>query len=161
MSRATLAAAFQATTYRVETPEGIFSLRIGTLDPVFDAFLLRHAVAAAPPAGAVGWAIVTAHNPGGLLGEDENRLRQKRLRQRILTAGWHFLPACNVADVNWLAGGAEFSAAGRRRRNKSVLLAAEFGQLAVVFGRTGSAPRVALALTIRPAGAWPGRPRHR
>ncbi|MEF8699770.1 MAG: DUF3293 domain-containing protein [Candidatus Accumulibacter sp. UW26] len=141
MSRATLAAAFQATTYRVETPEGIFSLRIGTLDPVFDAFLLRHAVAAAPPAGAVGWAIVTAHNPGGLLGEDENRLRQKRLRQRILTAGWHFLPACNVADVvGWPLEPSFLLLPADEEQSRA--LAAEFGQLAVVFGRTGSAPQL-------------------
>jgi hypothetical protein len=149
MSRAALAAAFQATSYRVETPEGIFSLRIGTPDPAFDAFLLRQAVAASPPAGvdqragdaAVGWSIVTAHNPGGQLGEDENRLRQDRLRQRILAAGWHFLPACNVADLNtWPVEPSFLLWPAEEEQIRS--LAADFGQLAVVFGRTGSAPRL-------------------
>lgn len=147
MKRAALETAFRATTYRVTVPDGCFCLRIGAAHAAFDTFLL-HQLALVQPMGeqqpvktaSVCWGIVTAYNPGSLRSEDDNRCAQARLYERIVASGWPFLAACNVADgASWpeepsylvLADTAQVSCLGR-----------EFGQLAVVCGRTGAAPQL-------------------
>ena len=146
MRRAALEAAFRATTYRVTVPDGIFCLRIGVAHSAFDTFLL-HQVAPVLPRDeqqrektGVCWGIVTAYNPGSLRSEDDNRSAQARLYARIVASGWPFLAACNLADdSSWpaepsylvFADSAQISSLGH-----------EFGQLAVVCGRTGAAPQL-------------------
>jgi hypothetical protein len=144
MNRAALDAAFRATSYRVVTPEGIFALRIGVADAAFDAFLYRE-VTLGQSLGSTGraihWGIVTAYNPGVLLSTEENQLRQQRLHDRIAAAGWRFLKGCNLADDDlWPAEPSCFLLhvdEGQLR-----ILGREFDQLAVVCGRTGTAPRL-------------------
>jgi hypothetical protein len=155
MSRAVAAmeAAFLATTYRVETPERVFDLRIGLFSTEFDAFL-RHQEAllaplAAPAASAsqaIGWGIVTAYNPGERLADDQNESRQRRLRERIAASACAFFPASNIAD-----GGEDHHASWPVEPSYLVFpvdeqqvaaLGRAFGQLAVVYGERGLAPRL-------------------
>lgn len=149
MSRRDIAAAFLATTYRVETPERAFDLRIGVVSTEFDEFLRRQpvspgkpAAAAAPARGLIGWGIVTAYNPGEVLADHQNESRQGRLRERIAASGYSFFAASNIADD----GGAwpvEASYLVMPVNEQQVAaLGREFRQLAVVYGEAGSAPRL-------------------
>lgn len=147
MSLAELEAAFCATTYRVTVPEASFALRIGVPTPAFDAFLLR--LAAQWPASddepgettGMCWGIVTAYNPAVLLSEDLNRLAQERLLKRIKALGWYFLPSSNLADGDvWPVEPSYLVLRADEQRMR--VLASEFGQLAVVCGRTGSVPKL-------------------
>ncbi|MBP6708734.1 MAG: DUF3293 domain-containing protein [Candidatus Accumulibacter sp.] len=149
MRTAALEAAFRATTYRVTTAEASFALRIGVADPAFDAFLLRHAAAVPRPAAAdrlpsradVCWGIVTAYNPGALLASAENRVRQRRLQQQLVAGGWCFLSTGHFGDAgDWPEEPGYLILHAEEEQVRR--LASEFGQLAVVCGRTGSAPRL-------------------
>lgn len=149
MTRAVLEAAFRATTYRVTTPAGIFSLRIGVADQAFDAFL-RHQILCTPhsPGNAengIGagscWGIVTAHNPGRHLSERENRLAQERLRDLIRDSGLPSLAACNLADDDaWPMEESCLVLGADEEQMRG--FGSSFGQLAVVCGRIGAAPRL-------------------
>lgn len=150
MSRAeaALEAAFLATTYRVETPERSFDLRIGVASAGFDEFLCRQAVslgkpAAAGPAGAaIGWGIVTAYNPGERLSEHQNEIRQRRLRERIAASAGACFAASNLpdADAHWPVEPSYLVLPVDEQRLAA--LGREFCQLAVVYGETGLAPRL-------------------
>jgi hypothetical protein len=144
MSRAALDAAFRATAYRVVTPDGIFALRIGVADAQFDVFLSREVASVQrqdSDAGAICWGIVTAYNPGVLLSAEENQRRQERLRGRIVAAGWRFFSGCNLADDGlWPAEPSCLVLHVDERQMR--ILGSEFDQIAVVCGRTGTAPRL-------------------
>ena len=147
MSRAELEAAFCATTYRVTVPEGSFALRIGVAAPAFDAFLLRLATQWPASDDEPGettemcWGIVTAYNPAALLSEQVNRLAHKRLLKIIKALGWFFLPASNVSDGGvWPVEPSCLVLWADEQRMR--VLGSEFGQLAVVCGRTGSVPKL-------------------
>jgi hypothetical protein len=134
MSIPALEAAFHATTYRVETLGRCFDLRIGKTDPVFDGFLRAQ--------GVFFWGILSACNPGAVrLPAEENQRLQDKLRTRLAELGWLFLAARNVADDGgWPV---EVSCLILQvSEEKLRALAAEFSQLAVVCGDTGSAPRL-------------------
>ena len=123
-----LEAAFLATTYRVETPDACFDLRIGLPDPAFDDFLRRQ--------NAASWGIVTACNPGGVLTLQQNAERNGALLGRIKALGWRYHRASNCADSGeWPVEPGycvlDADEAGLCR------LAAEFGQSAIVRGQTG------------------------
>ncbi|MFZ4534828.1 DUF3293 domain-containing protein [Propionivibrio sp.] len=126
-------AAFRATTYRVETIEGVFDLRIGELNSGFDDFLRKQGVSC--------WGLLTACNPGGVRCDAENPLRQTRLRERLQALGWPCLTACNLADDGlWPA---EPGCLLLQVSEKEVCnLAAELFQLACVCGNIGAAPRL-------------------
>ena len=146
-------AAFLATTYRVAAPERVFDLRIGMVSTEFDEFLRRQpaslALLAAPAAfasQAIGWGIVTAYNPGERLAAYQNEPRQRRLRERIAASACAFFAASNIAD-----GDADHHAAWPVEPSYLVFpvdeqqvatLGRAFGQLAVVYGETGLAPRL-------------------
>ena len=141
MSRSALAAAYRATTYRVQTCAGDFALRIGVLKPEFDDFLFRqpppHVLAGR--SSAAGWGIVTAYNPGVVLADCQNQLHQRRLRERIAASGWSFHGARNIADD--AAWPEEASCLVLSVDEQQILaLGREFCQLAVLYGRTGLAP---------------------
>lgn len=127
MSRSTLEAAFRATTYRVETPGAVFDLRIGETNPGFAAFLRQQ--------GVSSWGVVTACNPGGNLSPDRNRVRNEELLERIKALGWRFYPAGNHADARDWPIEPAFCVLDA---NVATLIsvAADFGQVAVVYGET-------------------------
>lgn len=149
MSSAGIDAAFRATTYRVTTPEGDFALRIDRLHPAFDDFLSRQSASplCSPAAGRRGrspdvcWGVVTAYNPGVRLSDDENRLRQNRLRERIMASGWLFFPACNLADGGFWPEEPSYLVL-HLDEERMARLGSEFCQRAVVCGRRGSAPKL-------------------
>ncbi len=134
MTTGALDRAFQATTYRVETPDGRFDLRIGVLNPAFDACLRDQ--------GVSRWGIVTPCNPGAQrFSEAENQVRQTQFLARIEALGWRYFAACNLPDsTDWPP---EVGCC-LLQVDTPVLcrLAAEFGQLAWVSGDTGLAPRL-------------------
>lgn len=125
--------AFRATTYRVETSEGVFELRIGWQNSAFDDFLRSQGVSC--------WGIVTAHNPGGVRCDDENPLHQKRLQERLQEHGWAHWPACNLADDHEWPAEPGFLLL-QVSETEVCNLASEFFQKACVFGVVGSAPRL-------------------
>lgn len=132
LDAAVLLAAFRATIYRVEMPEGRFDLQIDVVDPVFDDCLRRR--------GIVRWGIVTACNPGAAqLPDDLNDEHQMQLRKRLERLGWVFLDACNLAVAGgWPAEPGYFVLQIDRTSLRAVAL--EFSQVAVVYAETGSAP---------------------
>jgi len=148
-------AAFRATTYRVTTPEGAFALRIGVADSAFDDFLGRlpdaldpldsSAIRATAGSSAVstgpGWGILTAYNPGALLPEHENQLRQQRLRDRLAASGRRFLAGCNLADGGAWPPEPSYLVVDVNEQY-IVALGREFCQLAVVWGRRGAVPQL-------------------
>ena len=132
MDHAALDAAFRATIYRVEIPEGCFYLRIGVADPVFDDCLRAR--------GVGNWGIITACNPrAARLSNDENRLRQMQLRESLNGLGWTFFPACNLDPKGvWPPEPAYLIL--RMDETRFCALAAAYSQNAVVRGETGSPP---------------------
>jgi len=134
MKAAALEAAFRATTYRVDTPEGVFDLRIGVADPVFDSFLRGRGIAC--------WAIVSAFNPGAMQQPaEENRRRQQLLRERVTALGYRFCAALNLPDADdWSPEPSLLVLEMGEAQGRA--LAGEFSQLAVVCGDTGAAPRL-------------------
>jgi hypothetical protein len=130
-----LAAAFKATTYRVETGAGRFDLRIGAVNPAFDDFLRG--------LGACRWGLLTAHNPGGVRVrcDDENSRSQGRLLQRVQGLGWTSLAAVNVADDGvWPDEPGVLVLQVGEQELRAV--AAEFFQRAFVCSEVGSAARL-------------------
>jgi hypothetical protein len=128
-----LDAAFRATTYRVDTSDGPFDLRIGVVNSGFDRFLRRRQVSC--------WAVLTACNPGALRDDAENAQRQQRLRERLGELAWSFAPACNLADDGAWPPEAGFLLL-QVSEQEACALAAEFAQLAFVCGNIGRAPRL-------------------
>ena len=124
---------FKATSYRVETEDGIFGLRIGVHDPAFDDYLRQQ--------GASCWGLLTAYNPGGVLCEDENPLRQMQLLERLQQLGWTYRLACNIADDGGWPAEPGFLLL-QVSEMEVCSLAAEFSQRACVCGDIGSAPRL-------------------
>jgi len=134
MTSAALDAAFRATTYCVTTPQGLFGLRIGQADPAFDNFLRGQK--------ADCWTIISAVNPGALLFSDEqNRLRQEHLRERVSALGYRFFATLNRADAaDWPPEASLLVLQVPEAQAR--VLADEFSQLAVVCADTGGAPRL-------------------
>ena len=86
-----LDAAFRATTYRVETDQGAFYLRIDERNPEFAAYLGQH--------GVTSWCILTACNPRGRLADVRwNASRNEKLLERIGALGLGYFHARNHAD---------------------------------------------------------------
>lgn len=145
MTSPALLAAFLATTYRVTTPSGVFNLRIGVSDPAFDQ-ALRIGLSDTLPVRsdepqAIEWAIITACNPGKQLDDQENAVRQRRLAVSIADNGWQHWPAANIADDGqWPVEASFLLLQVDPLRVRA--LARQFGQLAVVLGRQGLAPRL-------------------
>ena len=133
MKSEALVAAFEATSYRVETDQGTFDLRIGIKHPAFDEYLRQRKVSR--------WGLITACNPKAVRCDADNQERQILLHERLKLLGRMVLDANNVADD------------GVWPDEKSVLvlqprevemrrLASEFSQLAYVWGRYGTEPQL-------------------
>lgn len=134
MNLKALEVAFRATTYRVETPGGVFDLRIASRNADFDDLLVRE--------GVSHWGIVTAYNPGAQqLSADENQLRHRRLLGTIADCGWRACPAINIPDHDdWQSepGCLLLQVDEQTLRD----LALQFGQVALIYGELGSAPQL-------------------
>ncbi len=128
-----LDAAFRATTYRVESGEGVFELRIGIPNAAFDDFLRRR--------GVSRWGMITAYNPGGVRSYDENLLRHHRLLEQLQARGWSCLSTCNLADDGVWPEEPGFLIL-QVSETEACTLAAEFLQSACVCGDIGSTPRL-------------------
>lgn len=136
-----LAAAFANAEYVVDIGPATVVVRIGELAPA-----LERATGERP------WAIVTAHNPGGVRQPaDRNASAHRRLRRHLreLAPGL-LLPACNrdpagrwPDEPGWLFTPESIDQADR--------LARRFGQCAIVAGRPGQ------PAGLRMYGNWPGR----
>jgi hypothetical protein len=128
-----LDSAFRATTYRVDTADGIFALRIGLANAAFDAYLRRRNVSC--------WSVLTACNPGAVRDDDDNARRQQRLQERLRELGWTTLPACNLADDGAWPDEPGFLLL-QVGEGEVCRLAAEFSQSACVCGNIGGIPRL-------------------
>jgi hypothetical protein len=122
--------AYRATAYRVEGPDGRFSIHIGQTCPELDALLtLTHTTT---------WAYITACNPRSVPTADaQNQARQRELEERV-RARFRFYRGEGVGDDGkWppepslLVLGIDGDTAARLGR--------EFGQHAVVVGTLGGA----------------------
>jgi hypothetical protein len=131
-----LAAAFRATTYRVEAGERHFDLRIGKTHDDFDGFLRELA-----GDDVLCWAIVTAVNPGGVRNDEENDRRQSELACRIRELGRRVLPACNLADDDKWPVEPSLLLVGADEQD-ACELASEFRQAACVCGNIGGKARL-------------------
>jgi hypothetical protein len=126
-----LLAAFRATTYRVETEEGVFDLRIGVINSAFEHYLQQRKISC--------WGVITAYNPGGVRKDAENRLQQAELQKMLQASGRIFMHAKNVADdADWPVE-PSFLVLGPTQEEMGKW-AFSFSQLAFVFGMTGSEP---------------------
>ena len=133
MNSEALVAAFKATTYRIETDEGVFDLRIGVKNSAFDDFLCRRKVSC--------WGVVTAFNPGAVTCDADNQQRHIHLREKLQTLGGTFLSANNVADGGAWPDETSFLVM-QASEAEMAKLASEFSQLAFVWGNTGAEPRL-------------------
>lgn len=129
-----LAAAYQATTYRVFLPAGCLELRVGQGNAELERWLKE--------AGAREWAILTAWNPASkVLTPRENGERQAALECRLLEEGLEPYAGENEADDGaWPVEETCFVP------NISLALAREmarqFGQNAILAGAVGEAAKL-------------------
>jgi hypothetical protein len=133
MSAHALEAAFRATSYRIATETGLFDLRIGENNPAFDAYLLAK--------NAACWGLITASNPGGVRCDADNPRQAQRLLGCLQALGHDFLSASHIADDGgWPEekGFLVLQASEAEMR----CLAADFSQLAFVWGTVGGKARL-------------------
>jgi hypothetical protein len=130
-----LAAAYQATTYVVDAPDGPLSLRVGRTHADLDRLLARH--------GVTSWAFVTAYNPGSIrLDDTANRARQRQLEEAARALGKAVLPGRGVGDDGTWPPEESLLVLGISEP-EAVSLGRRFGQAAVVCGETGAPARLA------------------
>jgi Protein of unknown function (DUF3293) len=135
-----LEAAYRATAYTAETPDGPLALRIGEASAALDCLLAVR--------GLTSWAYVTAYNPGSIpLSDAENERRQRELRAAVVQSDHPFYEGAGVGE-GWppepsllVLGMDEAEATALARR---------FGQLAVVVGERGGPARLLWTNTPRP-----------
>lgn len=126
-----LDSAYRATTYRVFLPGGAIDLRIGEASPVLAGWLAG--------AGAAGFAIVTAYNPGSVPADD-NAERQAQLECELLEGNYEPYAGENLPDGE---GPVEESCfVPDLALEDACALAADYGQNAVVCGGADGLPRL-------------------
>lgn len=126
-----LLAAFRATTYRVDTEEGRFDLRIGVINSAFDHYVRQRQISC--------WGVITAFNPGGVRTGTKNLQRQAELHTLLLASGRIVMPASNIADDSDWPVEPSFLVLGPTREEMGQW-ALSFSQRAFVYGTTGSEP---------------------
>lgn len=130
--RASLLAAYRATTYRIDLPGRSIHLRIGDPAPAFDLWLRE--------GGARCACFITAHNPGSIrLDPAENARRHRAFLDRVTALSLRAVPATAVPDAgDWPPEeGLVILDLGER---DGLALAEAFGQNALVQYRIGEAP---------------------
>jgi hypothetical protein len=126
--------AYRRTTYVAHTPGGDIPINAGRRSPALDGLLNERRLRE--------WAYVTAYNPASCrLSEEENIRRQRELVDAVRDRGLAFLDGEGTGeDARWspepsiliLGIGLE----------DARTLGRQFGQLAIVVGRTGQAARL-------------------
>jgi hypothetical protein len=130
-----LAEAYRQTSYLVETDPPV-CFRIGQYNPALDALLKKHGAQTKP------WAFVTAHNPKSKkLSDEENKKRERDLRDRLTANGYRFLEGKGVGDDDlWPEERSVLIFNITREVAKQ--LGRELEQNAVVVGVLGGAPEL-------------------
>lgn len=130
-----LEAAYRATAYCVELPDGRACLRLGEPSPALAAALTAR--------GTGQWAILCAANPGSRqLDEAENARRLGELLDLLRAAGHECWPGLNLADDGDWPPEASVCVPGLARV-EALRLAARFGQNAILVGDAAGVPVLA------------------
>lgn len=126
MIEADLMQAYLNTQFRVETPAGQFTIRIGATSPPLDALLEQH--------GVRTWAFITAWNPGSrALSDAENHARHAALQFRLEALGLTVLPGIGEGpDGSWPPEESVLVLDIDRTTARDI--GSEFGQNAIVVG---------------------------
>lgn len=129
-----LEAAYRATSYRVFLPGGCCELRIDQVSETLRCWL--------ETAGACAFVVLTAHNPGSKkLGLEANMERQSGMEVFLLEKHYEPYAGENVADdASWPAEESCFVTDMTLLDAK--VLAARFGQNAIVYGTADGIPRL-------------------
>jgi len=134
-TRTELEAAYLATTYRVFLPGGVCDLRLGQASDTLRCWL--------ETAGAAGFAILTAHNPGGRqVNVATNAERQSQMEVALLEGNYETyvgenLPDDGVWPVEESCFVPDISLAD------ALALGAQYGQNAIVHGEADGISRLA------------------
>src|ERR1700743_173316 len=127
--RSTLEAAYLATTFRVEAPNGNIDIRVGPTQQKIDALLVQ--------VRATEWAYVTAWNPGSRRERaDQNTFAQDELLRLVRDRGFVFYEGLGIPDLEGWAPERSAWIAGIGRR-EAIELGRQFGQNAIVIGSLG------------------------
>jgi len=127
-------AAYLATDYHVEHPDGAFVLRVGARSRHLDCLLTRH--------GHRTWAFTTAWNPASaIVPPEQNRARQADLEAEVARRGWVAFNG-RGHGVGWAAE-ASLLLLGVAEA-EAVELARTFRQAAIVVGERGEPARLVL-----------------
>jgi hypothetical protein len=132
-------AAYRATDYRVDdNPFGPFVIRVGEPSAGADRLLAVH--------GQTTWAFITACNPGSERLPDEQNVRQMaNLEAELREGSWPHYAGTGVGrDGTWPPEPSFLVLAISEA--EALNLARQFGQNAIVAGRTGEPARL----------VWPG-----
>ena len=126
--------AYRATTYRVFLPGGSCELRLGVASETLRCWL--------ETAGALRFAIVTAHNPGSqALDAEQNALRQAQLECELLEAGFEPYAGENVADDGEWAD-EETCFVVDIGLEEAIALGEKYGQSAIICGADDGVPEL-------------------
>lgn len=132
--RASLEAAYRATSYEVDGPHARFTIRVGEISREADALAADH--------HAGTWAYITAYNPGSVpASAEQNGARQRELEQAVVQAGYRFFRGEGKGnDGAWPAEPSLLILAVAEE--EAAALARRFGQAAFVFAERGTAARL-------------------
>jgi hypothetical protein len=121
-----LLALYEATTFRVETPNGPIDIRIGQTHPALDKFVVGNDVTT--------WAYVTAWNPASApLSQATNDRRHFELIDLVHARRWAYFEGDGVPDnPGWAPERSVWIA--RISRDDAAELGRRFGQKAIVVG---------------------------
>jgi hypothetical protein len=126
--------AYRQTSFLADTPLGQLVLRIGSRNKDLDKLLQDLAVRT--------WAFITAFNPGSRsLSQEENRWRQRLMEDRVRQLGLRTFGGQGVGDDGRWPAEESLLIVGISRED-AIALGREFGQAALVYGRTGSLPEL-------------------
>jgi hypothetical protein len=132
--RTELDAAYRATRYLVDGPNGRFAVRVGRASPEADALAEAH--------GATAWAYITAYNPGSVrASEEENRARQRELDEAVRVMALAVFRGEGKGDDDAWPAEPSLLVLGIAEA-EALTLARRFGQAAVVFGERGGPARL-------------------
>jgi hypothetical protein len=129
VSKPILEDVYNATTFRVETPDGHTDIRIGTKHPRIDALLSQQK--------ETEWAYITAWNPGSRpLPADQNALAHDNLLQLIRDRGFACYEGDGIPDKEgWAPEGSVWIAG--ISRHEAAEIGRQFGQNAIAVGHLG------------------------